>query len=87
MLSAANATSTHKVTNQNMMSGTLYDSWINNTVAGGSMTINYGGSAYTLTVDSSLYLNSNGTDTDNMNAVINQLNTQISNNSTLKDSV
>lgn len=54
----ASFTSMHKASNEAITTGALSTSWSPNNIAGSTMTINYGGKDYKLTLDSSVVFNS-----------------------------
>lgn len=60
----ANFTSTHAVSNQSMMTGTLSDTYQYNTIARSTVTFTIGGTAYTATVDSDFYFSEDALATD-----------------------
>lgn len=75
--------STHKVSNEKIQSGTIYESWKDNTVAGTSMTISYGGKNHTISINSDFYIDSTKGDA-NIDSVVAELNKSIKSNSDLK---
>ena len=77
-------TSSHKVSKHELSSGTIYDSWENNTIAGNSLSISYGGKSYNINVSKDFYLNSNASDSENIAKVVDELNKQINSNADLK---
>ncbi|MGI6268402.1 MAG: flagellar filament capping protein FliD [Acutalibacteraceae bacterium] len=80
----AGFTSSHKVSNQELVSGTVYESWNDNTIAGTSMTIGYGGKNYALSISSDFYLDSTDSDAKNITKVIDELNAQLDKKPELK---
>ncbi|NLL03536.1 MAG: flagellar filament capping protein FliD [Clostridiales bacterium] len=80
----AGFTSSHKVSNQELVSGTVYESWNDNTIAGTSMTIGYGGKNYALSISSDFYLDSTDSDANNITKVIDELNAQLDKKPELK---
>ncbi|MFY9380217.1 MAG: flagellar filament capping protein FliD [Acutalibacteraceae bacterium] len=80
----AGFTSSHKVSNQELVSGTVYESWNDNTIAGKSMTIGYGGKNYALSISSDFYLDSTDSDAKNITKVIDELNAQLDKKPELK---
>ena len=80
----AGFTSSHKVSNQELVSGTVYESWNDNTIAGTSMTIGYGGKNYVLSISSDFYLDSTDSDAKNITKVIDELNAQLDKKPELK---
>lgn len=74
----AGFTSAHKVSTEALTTGVISDSWNPSTISGGSVTINYGGTDYIVSLDSS---SSSGLDT--VADVVNNLNTAIAKNETL----
>lgn len=78
-------TSSHQVSSQDLSSGTIYESWDSNTIAGGSMAVSYGGSTHNLTVSKDFYLDSHASEATNITKVVDELNKQINQNLKLKD--
>lgn len=80
----ANFTSNHKVSNGKVSSlDTVRDYYTKSTVASNSITVNYGGKDYTLTLRGDLLLNDTDSDDANINKVISELNEKIVANSDL----
>lgn len=80
----AGFTSNHIVSDQKITSGTVRDKWVDNTIGGSSMTVSYQGKTQTLRIKSDFYLDSNHSDGQNLNKVLDELNNQISKNSDLR---
>lgn len=86
----ASFSSTHNVSNEKITTGAVYDNFASSNVSGESITLNYGGKDYKLTVDSDLVLGS-GDKSDptavqnNVDAIVNSLKEQISKIDDLKD--
>ncbi len=80
----AGFTSSHKVSNQELVSGKIYESWNENTIAGQSMTIGYGEKFYTLSISNDFHLNSADSDAENITKVIDELNAQLDQKPDLK---
>lgn len=80
----ASFTSNHQVSEELIQSGTIYESWKDNSLAGNSMAISYGGKTYSVSLSNNFYLDSSHSDTANIQAVIDSLNSSINANSDLK---
>ncbi|OCN03167.1 hypothetical protein A7X67_13640 [Clostridium sp. W14A] len=94
MASQASYNSTQQVSDQEITSGKLYDSWTSSTVGGKSLLVSYNGTDYTLTLSNSVKLDSenmSATNADGNNVelqkIVDGLNDQIENNSTLNGKV
>jgi len=85
LASKTSFTSSHQVSTQELSSGTIYESWNNNTIAGNLMSLSYGGSTYNLTVSNDFYLESAASDNTNITKVVDELNAQLNNNAALKE--
>ena len=75
------------VSKENITSGTLRDSWTESTVGGKSMVITYAGIDYTVTLSSSVNLDSATTSQQNLQTLADGLNDQIRDTSGLKGNV
>ncbi len=75
------------VSEENITSGTLRDSWTESTVGGKSMVITYAGIDYTVTLSSSVNLDSSATSQQNLQTLADGLNDQIRDTSALKGNV
>ncbi|QAT50667.1 hypothetical protein EQM14_13350 [Caproiciproducens sp. NJN-50] len=92
--SKASYNSTQQVSDEAITSGEIYDSWTQSAVGGKSLIVNYNGTDYTLTMSSSVKLDSenmSATDADGYNVelkkIVDGLNSQISQNSSLNGKV
>ena len=80
----ANFNSNHKVSNETVSSmAAVSDYYTKSSIAGNTVTVNYGGTDYALTLDSDFLLSDTNSDTTNVNNVIAELNSEISANSSL----
>ena len=94
LASAASFSSTHRVSNENITSGTVYNTWTPSNVGGKSLQVNYKGTDYTLTMSYSVQLDSENTTTaddgstvvkdSEIKKVVDGLNDQIDSNSAIK---
>ncbi len=75
------------VSKENITSGTLRDSWTESTVGGKSMVITYAGIDYTVTLSSSVNLDSSATSQQNLQTLADGLNDQIRDTSGLKGNI
>ena len=75
------------VSKENITSGTLRDSWTESTVGGKSMVITYAGIDYTVTLSSSVNLDSATTSQQNLQTLADGLNDQIRDTSGLKGNI
>ncbi|MCI1981579.1 MAG: flagellar filament capping protein FliD [Oscillospiraceae bacterium] len=75
------------VSEENITSGTLRDSWTESTVGGKSMVITYAGIDYTVTLSSSVNLDSGATSQQNLQTLADGLNDQIRDTSGLKGNI
>jgi flagellar hook-associated protein 2 len=83
----ASFSSSHKVSTEAITSSTTVKSeYTKSTLEGTSITINYGGTDYAITLDSDFSLN-DPTDTNNLTKVKDALNAEIAANADLKDKV
>lgn len=80
----ASFTSNHQVSNELMQSGSISETWKDTSLAGNSLTIGYGGKTYSLSLAKDFYLNSNSSDADHTQAVMDALNSSIGANADLK---
>ncbi len=71
----ASFSSTHQVSNGEITTGNIEESWTQNTIAGTSVTISYGGQDYAVKIDSDFVYKT----TDSLSAVTDALNKSISN--------
>lgn len=78
-------TSSHQVSTQELSSGTIYNSWENNTIAGSSISLSYGGTTQKLTISNDFYLDSHASEGTNITKVVDELNAQISKNLNIKE--
>lgn len=88
----ATYTSTHQVSDETITSGEILDSWTQSSVGGKSVVVSYNGTDYTLTMSSSVKLDSqNMSTTEGATAefqkVVDGLNAQVEANSSLKGKV
>ncbi|WP_411676507.1 flagellar filament capping protein FliD [Caproicibacter sp.] len=90
MAAQASYNSTQQVSDQEITSGKLYDSWTPSAVGGKSLVVSYNGTDYTLTLSNSVKLDSenmSATDAEGHNVelqkIVDGLNDQVKNNSTL----
>ncbi len=84
LASKASFTSNHQVSNELIQSGSISETWKDNTLAGNALSIGYGGKTYNLSLAKDFYLNSNHSDAENTQAVIAALNSSIAANTDLK---
>ena len=83
----ASLSSTQKVSDETIASGVIQGNWVNSTVGGQSLVLNYGGTDYTLTLSSDFYLDSNASDEDMANSLVTELNKQVGATDDLKGKV
>ncbi|MDP4108462.1 MAG: flagellar filament capping protein FliD, partial [Bacillota bacterium] len=79
--------STKKVSNESIVSGKIYDSWVRSGIGGASVNVTYGGKDYTLTLDPDFMPDSNDASKNAVDAVIGELNKQIANTDGLSGKV
>ncbi|MEG1819931.1 MAG: flagellar filament capping protein FliD [Oscillospiraceae bacterium] len=84
MADKAGFTSNHTVSKQELSSGIIYNNWNNNTVAGNTISISYGGKEQNITISGKFHLDSHASDSENVSKVVNELNAQIDKNAALK---
>lgn len=84
LASKASFTSSHQVSEELIQSGSIAETWKDNTLAGSSLSISYGGKTYDLSLAKDFYLDSASDDADNIQAVIDELNSSIDATSDLK---
>lgn len=80
---AASLTGSDAVSDKNITSGAIRTAWTPSDLSGKSLTVTYGGSDYTLTLDSSASLDSDGNTQDNLQSIADALNSKIDANSSL----
>jgi flagellar hook-associated protein 2 len=84
----ANFTSSHKVSNETVSSlAAVSDYYTKSSVASNSITINYGGTDYTITLDNDFLLNDADSAETNIINVVDELNREISANSSLSGKI
>lgn len=97
----ASYVSGHKVSDESITSGDLYDTWTQSAVGGKSLVVSYGGTDYTLTLSNSVKLDSENStlttdgdgnevktvDKSELQKIVDGLNTQVEANSSLNGKV
>mgnify|MGYP000850259506 FL=1 len=92
----ASFSSTHQVSDKTITSETMYDSWTASDAGGKSLIVNYKGTDYTLTMSYSVQLDSENStvsgdektvDSSEIQKVVDGLNNQIEDNSSIKDKI